>query len=147
MYMDLYTDIELEDRIVNLNKQLNKKIERLKKLRPMSNKFGPSVIQINEIVFDIYDEIKVYTSEQPKKIVFVKLKESLENLSLIYGFGPNDNNHTFNVYKQSILEKINEIINTHTERITPPTHTRSYSRRTPRTRSSAGGKNKTNKKR
>lgn len=150
--MDLYTDIQLENRIDKLNKRLNKEMEILKNPGLSDLKLKASIIRVNMTISEIYDAITIYTSEIPKKIVFVKLKESLENLSLIFGFRPNDNNHTFNVFAKTILEKINNIINTQTERIMPPKPTRSYSRRTPRTQSSAGGKskknkNKTNKKR
>ena len=143
----MYMDIQIENRIVKLDKRINKQMEIYKNLELNDLDFQASIVKVNMRLHDIYDALRFYTSEQPKKEVFVNLKHSLENLSKVHGFRPEDNNHFFNVYKQPILGKINEIINTHAERSVPPTPTRSYSRRTPRTRSSAGGKNKTNKKR
>uniref|UniRef100_A0A6C0F588 Uncharacterized protein n=1 Tax=viral metagenome TaxID=1070528 RepID=A0A6C0F588_9ZZZZ len=147
----MYMDIQIENHIVKLDKRINKQMEIYKNRELNDLDFHASIVKVNMRLHDIYDALRFYESEQPKKEVFVNLKHSLENLSKVHGFRPEDNNHFFNVYKQPILVKINEIINKHVERSVAPTPTRSYSRRTPRTRSSGGKtktkKNKTNKKR
>ncbi len=143
MYMD---NIEIENRIVELNNELNIEIELCKNLDLSLKKFKQSLIRINLILFDISDKMTHYTSDQPKKIVFVNLKHSLENLSKVDGFQPSDKNFLFNEYKQSILGRIHKIINTHAERVVAPTPMRSLSVKTPITHASAGGKTKTKTK-
>jgi hypothetical protein len=139
-------DEKKENNIVELNKQLNKKIEICKDPNLSENKFGLSVIQINEILFNIYDEIKNYTSGRPKKLVFVELKRSLESLSGIEGFVEGTGNATFDVFKKAIIGKIDDILITPVEHVPPPMHIRSISVRPPRPPASAGGKTKTKTK-